>query len=437
MWRHGMEVIIVKADSNCFRKCLSNLTNEAEECLRSSLHILSNPFSFGYSDIQTGSQLKPIAAKFSADAEMMSCNALKGVMQQINALGDTDEVVLLDAERYSNYDILCWSNALWGKLENHNPVEVYHYMQFDLPQKKFPRHDILFFADLGFEQYFGEPDKSKRVCRFCNGTGPEIFGDKKNSHAISWFLGNDALFCLEECKTCNNTFGHTIENALSSYYQYYRAAEHRKSRKGNPITAKGFNYETLTDCGLRYYATGPIDNALKVGDRIPKDGILIHLNNKEPVVLHDIYRVLVKYVVACVPNEMLPAFQTTVKWIRGEKRPSKGTLPPVYRIETLEEVQKPSLCIYVRKDNKKDLPYCVGELRFMENLYVFAVPYCKGRDVTNPYLAEPLSRFVKQRYPDTTFTIENFCDYEQKMIVNHVKIEGDENTVLMPLHPLQ
>lgn len=432
-----MEVIIVKANSDCFRKCLSNLTNDAEDRLRSSLRILSNPFSFGYSDIQTGYQLKAIAAKLSADAEMMACNALKGVVQYINALGDTDEVVLLDAERYSNYDILCWNNALRGKLEHHNPVEVYHYMQIDLPQKCFPRHDILFFADLGFEQYFGEPDKSKRVCRFCNSQGPAIFGDKKDSHALSWFLGNNALFCLEECKTCNNTFGRTIENALSSYYQYYRVAERRKSRKGKPLTARGFNYEMLADGGLRYYASASTDNILKVGDRIPEDGILIHLNNKEPVVLHDIYRVLVKYVVACVPNEMLPAFQATIKWIRGEKHPSKGTLPPVYRVETLDEVQKPSLCIYVRKDDKKDLPYCVGELRFMENLYVFAVPYCKGRDVMNSCLAEPLSRFIMQRYPDMTFTVENFCDDEEKMIVNHVKIGGNENAVVMPLHPLQ
>ena len=432
-----MEVIIVKANSDCFRKCLSNLTNNAEERLRSSLCILSNPFSFGYSDIQTGYQLKAIAAKLSADAEMMACNALKGVVQYINALGDTDEVVLLDAERYSTYDILCWNNALRGKLEHHNPVEVYHYMQIDLPQKCFPRHNILFFADLGYEQYFGEPDKSKRVCRFCNSQGPGIFGDKKDSHAISWFLGNDALFCLEECKTCNNTFGRTIENALSSYYQYYRAAERRKSRKGKPLTARGFNYEMLADGGLRYYASASTDNILKVGDRIPEDGILIHLNNKEPVVLHDIYRVLVKYVVACVPNEMLPAFQATIKWIRGEKHPSKGTLPPVYRVETLDEVQKPSLCIYVRKDDKKDLPYCVGELRFLENLYVFAVPYSKGHDVMNSCLANPLSRFVKQRYPDMTFTVENFCDDEQKMIVNHVKIGGNENAVVMPLHPLQ
>lgn len=429
-----MELIIVKANADCFKKYLHGLTADGEARLRSSLRILRDPSGCGFTDIQTGSHLKAMAAKLSSDAELQSCDALKALWQHIGSLNDADEVVILDAGYYNNYDILCWNNALWAKTANHNPVEVYHYMRYDLPQTLFPRHDILFFADLGFEQYFGEPDKNKRVCRFCNEKGTGIFGDKKNSHAISWFLGNDALFCLEECKTCNNTFGSTIENALSSYYQYYRAAGHRKSRKGKPLTAKGFNYDLLADGGLRYFAYEPIVNAPKVGERLPEEGLLIHLNNKEPVVLHDIYRVLVKYVVACLPNELLPAFQTTVKWIRGKKRPSKGSLPPVYRIETLDDVHRPSLCVYILRDNKKDLPYCVGELRFMENLYIFAVPYCKGRDVMNPYLAEPLSHFVKQRYPDLTFTIENYSDYEQKMIINHVKIEGDENTILEPLH---
>ena len=127
------------------------------------------------------------------------------------------------------------------------------------------------------------------------------------------------------------------------------------------------------------------------------------------------------------------AFNDTVKWIRGDKHPHRGVLPPVYRIETLDEVSKPSLCVYIRRDAKKDLPYCVGELRFMENLYVYALPYSKGRDVMNSCLAEPLARFVEKRFPGQSFTVQNYCDDEPKMITNHVKIEGDGNEVIQPL----
>jgi hypothetical protein len=121
---------------------------------------------------------------------------------------------------------------------------------------------------------------------------------------------------------------------------------------------------------------------------------------------------------------MISPFSATIEWVRGKKHPGHHHLPPVYRIETLSNVQYPTLSVYIRKDNKKDLPYCIGELRFMENLYVFALPYCKGHDVVNAQMSQPLARFVAQRYPRYDFTIENFCDDEEKMITSHVKIGG-------------
>lgn len=428
-----MEIIAVKANADCFKKNVSGLSIEKEALVRKALRIKCDPFSCGFSDIQGGKQLKAALAQLDEDTEIQSCNSMKALRHYNQSLDDADQVVLLDAEEFSNYDILCWSKALVDYKKGKNPVLAYHAYRYDIPQMFFPRHDIYFFADLGYDQYYGEPDKNKRECRFCHERGATKFGDPKNSHAISYFLGNDALFCLEECKGCNNTFGSTIENALSSYYQYYRAAEHRKSRKGNPLTAKGINYEASSDGGMRIFQSEPIENAPRVGEKLPEEGLLVHLHNREPVVLHDIYRVLCKYVIACLPGDLLPAFQDTVKWIKGEKHPHRGVLPPVYRIETLDEVAKPSLCVYIRRDAKKDQPYCIGELRFMENLYIYALSYCKGHDVMNAYLAEPLARFVAKRYPDATFTVQNYCDDEPKMITNHVKIEGDGNEVLRPL----
>lgn len=69
----------------------------------------------------------------------------------------------------------------------------------------------------------------------------------------------------------------------------------------------------------------------------------------------------------------------------------------------------------------------------MENLYVFAVPYCKDKDVMHPYLANQLEKFVVTRYKHLLnkykFTIENICDDEPKLITTHVKLEG-EGTLL-------
>lgn len=427
-----MELIVVKSNFQCFKKYITGISSEAETRLRSYLRVLSHPDSCVETNIQRGRQMKSIIPILISDVELQACLALRSVIQYIKSLRDEDDVVLLDANQYNNYDIFCWIQALRGKAKGLNPVEKYKLYHYDIPMLYFPRYDIYFYADFGYDQYFGEQDKNKRICRFCHKSGATIFGNPKNSHAISLFLGNQTLYCLEECKDCNNTFGKTIENALASYYQYYRAAEHRKSRNGKPLMAKGFNYEQSADGGLHIFQHEPVESALHVGESIPEEGLKIELNNSEPVVLHDIYRVLVKYVLACLPSALIPNFRIAADWVSGKKHPRKGTLPPIYRNETMDEVATPFLCVYIRRDSRKDLPYCVGELYFLENLYVFAIPYCKGYDVMNSYLSNPLAHFVEKRYSDIQFTIENYCDDIPRMVTNHVLLEGGKDAVLEP-----
>lgn len=425
-----MVIILVRANNNCAKKDFRMSNLELEEKLRNELHVLTEPSACVVRDIQKARKAKEVINSFLP--KFTEFPQLLGIKQMVDACLDDEDIVFVDGKEYSNMDIFAWHTALYEKGKGKNPVEVYHYLKYDLQSLFYPRHDLFFFADMGYEQFIGEEDKGKRHCRFCGKDGVNKFGDKKHSHAISYFLGNNALFCLEECKNCNNKFGRGIEQDLMNYYGYYRVAEGRKSRSNRALTARGMNY--LHDAeGLKIFGgNNTIDGDIHIGQRIPKEGLMVHLNNKEPVILHNVYRILVKYVIACMPSQYLDDFCNTIEWINGNKKPSKKTLPPIYRYEKYDNIENPSLCIYIRKDNKMDLPYCVGEIRFMECLYVFAVPYCT-KDVMNPYLDRPLKKFVSQRYPNIDFTIENFCDDEEKMITNHVKIEGGPNTVLKPL----
>lgn len=416
-----MNLLIIRSKFPCFQKQLSGLDIKLGTDIRTRLRILDNPNSYGITDIQKAKDLKLQASTLSSYAQ--TCLPLNAVIQSINNLNDEEDVILLDGDKYDNKEVMIWIQALVGKQKGHNPIDTIHYLKYDYPATYHPRHEMYLFTDLGFDQYIGEWDKDKRQCRFCHKQGPGHFGPPKNSHAISYFLGNERLFCLEECKTCNNDFGKGIEQHLANYYEYYRAAGNRKSRKGKPLTSEGFNYN-YANGRLEYII--PTEETLKVNEGLPPEGIMIHLDSDKPVVLHNCYRALVKYVLACLPSSMISPFSATIEWVRGKKHPGHHHLPPVYRIETLPNVQHPSLCVYIRKDDKKDLPYCIGELRFMENLYVFALPYCKGHDVVNAQLSQPLATFVAQRYPNHHFTIENFCDDEEKMITSHVKIGGND-----------
>lgn len=432
-----MDIIIIRSAADCIRKQIIDLPSDVEIQVRSDLHVLSCPSSWGTSDIRVGFQEKAACLKMQTLAEAYP--RLKGLFQLVSLLEDEEEVVCVDAEKYSSYDVFCWRMALIEKKKGANPVEILHFYKLILPANLWPRYELLTFGNFGYDQYIGRWAKSERVCRFCGrNDNPEaknsIFGDPKNSHAISFFLGNDSLFCLEECKECNERFGQTIEADLSNYYAYYRASEGRKSREKKPLTATGFNFE-YRDNHISIYSDKPIENAPKVGEKIPEEGLLLHLDNEEPCNLHNIYKLLVKYVIACLPNEYLPSFKRTVKWINGELHPQKFRLPPVYRIETLDNVQSPTLNVYIRKDKIRDVPYCIGELRFLENLYVYAVPYCNDYDVFVGELHRPLAKFIEGRHQNIDFTIENFCDDEPKLITTHVKIEGTSDEVLQPLDP--
>lgn len=420
-----MIIIIARHNFQCYKKEFVDINIELETRLRKVFRILNNPNSIVLDDIQTSSSLKNKCLEFDNDQD--TYRPLRALLQQINKLPDDEHVSLLDGTAFDSKWVFIWCNILKGKKYACNPIHVWKEMNIYF---HFPRYKQLLFAKLGYDQYIGEIEKSKRVCRFCGTKGdkPNIFGNLKNSHAISLFLGNDSIFCLEECKSCNEKFGRGIEGDLDNYYNAYRALEERASREGNPLSLHSFNCEKIGN-RLNYYSSHTEHNQPMAGERIPKEGLMIHIDEKNPVCLHNVYKVMVKYVIACLPNEYLPYFKTTVEWIMRKKKPRRHSLPPLYRIETLPEVKNASLSIYIRQDEKKDMPYCIGELRFMENLYIFAVPYCKDKDVMHPYLANQLDKFVQTRYrlllKKYKFTIENFCDDELKLITTHVKIEGE------------
>lgn len=429
-----LDIILVRYFENCVHKTISNLPEMVETEVRKHLRILTCPTAFGNADVTQGYALKNECEKLLELSEEHS--ELKGLFQILSRVDDNEEVVLLDGQYFRCFDVYCWRYALSKHTKGHNLCKVYESIKFRFQRDCYPRYDMLLYADLGYEQYYGVWDKSQRVCRFCGkrdkpNTNNSIFGKPKNSHAISFFIGNERLFCLEECKACNERFGGGIEKDLSNYYSYFRAIEGRKSRSNNPLTSKGFNFK-YEDGRMAVYSDKPIKNAPRIGEPIPEEGLRLILDQETPVRLHNIYKLLVKYVIACLPNDLLPAFAKTVKWINGEIKPKRFLLAPVYRNELLDTVHSPSLCVYIRRDNKKDLPYCVGELRFMGNLYVYAVPYCVGHDAILANMPAALDKFVKMRYPKMQFTIENFCDDCERIITSHVLLEGGGDKVLKP-----
>lgn len=65
-----MDIVAVKAYTECFKKTVSGLSEGVEARLRKVLHIKSDPFNCGMLDIQKGKQLKLAVAKLDSIAEI-------------------------------------------------------------------------------------------------------------------------------------------------------------------------------------------------------------------------------------------------------------------------------------------------------------------------------------------------------------------------------
>jgi hypothetical protein len=53
----------------------------------------------------------------------------------------------------------------------------------------------------------------RKSCRYCGAHDQKAFGKKKNAHTFPAGLGNNSLFSLDECITCNGKFS-IYEDAL-------------------------------------------------------------------------------------------------------------------------------------------------------------------------------------------------------------------------------
>lgn len=156
----------------------------------------------------------------------------------------------------------------------------------------------------------GEPDKAKRICRFCQRKSPEV-AFKKKAHAISEALGNKAIIANEECDSCNEKFGQGIENDLISYLSIFRPSFKIKGKESGYPKLKGNNFS--------FQRTS--DDLLNIGIKGEDNFDLaapVSLKTYEFITPQNIYRALCKYVVSIINASELPSLNKTIEWINGD-----------------------------------------------------------------------------------------------------------------------
>lgn len=285
----------------------------------------------------------------------------------------------------------------------------------------------------------GEQDKKRRKCIYCGGyidDGETSF--KEIAHAIPEALRNTKFIQNEECDSCNGYFSNNAEEDLSNMLVWKRLKYGLKGKEGYPIfqfdhntfaryfDAENEDYEK--DWGYFEVAKSIIKERGKKAPAIVtvyrediKDRVDIAYV-KEYLPMH-VYKTLVKCVIGLIGNDKLTYFAKTINWLRYDEKYHK--LPKVARLQSKRMVMEPELYIFTRKDDLNySLPYCFGDFRILDDIFVFIVPYCE-RDKKRFLTDQECIQFRKLL--DILYTNYEWIDFSdtspQKIQESFVEIE--------------
>jgi hypothetical protein len=292
-------------------------------------------------------------------------------------------------------------------------------------------HDL--FGEL-FEKYefhhlgtkrknIGEPDKNKRVCRFCNNASVPLSFDNK-AHAVSEALGNKTLVLYEECDQCNQRFSHDIEQDLIEYYALFRSFFAIKGKGGlKKIKGSNFTIEQSEDRNLKIAFTTDEEN----GNDSPPLQIPLEFNRQ--ISRQNVYRTLVKYFLSVIASDLLPHFKNTVAWVNGKH--SFERLPKIGKIPFTSVVQQPTLVYYLRKDDDTDLPFAVAELHFSLYKICYIIPGSSKdtKDFLHQDDYDHFRQFFKHYFLTDGWVFEDLSNDKKKTFQINVNIDVKKQPV--------
>lgn len=280
----------------------------------------------------------------------------------------------------------------------------------------------------GIKTVIGEGNKQNRVCRFCGKRAPQATYNSV-AHAISEGLGNQLLFCNEECYGCNNKLSKTESN-LMNYLDVRRAM-------GGILTKTDGAVPSVD--GKGFVIRGDDNNQAVLyieKESIPKEidtslPFEMKLETGKTVTHQGIYKSLCKIVIDLIPSSELSHFSETIGWINGSVMDTE--LPPYFTSYDRDQVHQPTVDIYLSNKPGQE-PYCTAVVHILDVLFVFILPEVdvdKARFKTEASIALHVQKFM--RAWGGTWDIEDSSEYTLAYPwVNWLIMPGDPQVQIRP-----
>ena len=229
------------------------------------------------------------------------------------------------------------------------------------------------YHDCSRDECIGERDSDLLTCRFCGRTKREGASFNKIAHAISNALGNDSLFLAEECDECNGGFVNRLEMNVSHYFTGLRSMVSVPVKGGKLPSYRGDRVKI--DCNEPGRVEVSILDPSIVKEEQLRDGVfrLSFPVGHGTFIPQDIYRLLVKFAVSCLPAFDRRVFRRTVDWVRtGDKAGNKLPLIAV----SLCTARHPSIALWERKIGADGcMPRYLCRFSAVANVFLFEVPF--------------------------------------------------------------
>lgn len=296
--------VYLLSDKNYELINLEEVNKSLVDILLSNFHFLEGHNGLGLDNIiKKESALKILKENFcSLTRKDKHLEKIKAFVRKI----DTNSHFIISKKEFSPYHFPIYRLCIQYANEGKNPVEGFVFLLKNIKK----RNDIYESLGWGYLDnqriYIGEPNKTKRICRFCSKSQPKVTFITE-AHAISKSVGNKTLICNEECDVCNGIFGENEQNF--SKYMHIMSAMASNEEWDGLVEINGFIY----DIQIIYDEKG--ERTIKISNREGSPSLVkgekynIHLFKDEPVILSKVYKSFVKYTLSLLPNEYLIHFK--------------------------------------------------------------------------------------------------------------------------------
>ena len=218
--------------------------------------------------------------------------------------------------------------------------------------------------------------KDNRKCRFCGKIKPDTTF-RKEAHALPAFIGNKRIISLEECDSCNEEFGKTLEDHFAKFSLPSRVISQVRGRVGVPSYKHKIDKRSRIDFKDMLSIIGVEGGNPFVEHRPDHNQIVLNFI-REPYVPVQVFKCLVKMGLSLLPSNEVGYFEKLIKWVRsnhGSEGYPFSKLPCFITFTPGPMPYKGVInFLFKRKDENGCVPYLTYIIAFGNEMYQIFIP---------------------------------------------------------------